>query len=264
MSRLVWLLACLFLPLIARSQPWPAWNRLQEALAAQHLELSEGDPRQPRVQTIGRALIARQNPNPPWDFVVVASPKIDAGCCGEGAIYVTSGLLDLRLEDDELAGILGHEVAHGIMRHVETNQQPHALMEQARQDQHKALSQVEQLESERARLPTEEFQRRQQELAKQALELKERIAIIQASARKVELNLRAQEADADSVGLQLARLAGYREDGLLTALAKIQEAGGSSQNLAGYRHPPVAYRLGRLRALLQILHRLEPAVPTKP
>ncbi len=259
------LLACLFFPILAQAQPWPAWNRLQEALAAQHLQVSERDPRQPHVEAIGRALIARQNPKPPWDFVVVDSPKIDAGCCGEGAIYVTSGLLDLRLDDDELAGILGHEVAHGIMRHVETNQQPQALMEQARRDQQKALEQVEQLKKEQESLPSEEFQRRQLELAKQALELKERIAIIQALAKKVELNLRAQEADADSVGLQLARLAGYREDGLVTALAKIQQAGGSSQNLAGYRHPPIAYRLARLRQLLQILQRLSPQeIPATP
>ncbi|MBX3168344.1 MAG: M48 family metalloprotease [Candidatus Eremiobacteraeota bacterium] len=261
-----WLvLVCLLTPVCAHAQPWPAWNRLLQALAAQHLEISGADPRRARIETIGKALIARQNPRPPWDFVVVASPKIDAGCCGEGAVYVTSGLLDLHLDDDELAGILGHEVAHGIMRHVETNQQPQMLMEQARKDQQTALEQVDQLERERERLASEEFQRRQQELAKQALELKERIAIIQASARKVELNLRAQEADADSVGLQLARLAGYREEGLLTALAKIQEAGGSSPNLAGYRHPPIAYRLGRLRQLLQILHKLSPPdLPARP
>lgn len=258
------LLVCLFAPLSAHAQQWPARDRLLQALSAQHLELAPGDPRQLRVQTIGRALIARQNPRPPWEFVVVQSPKVDAGCCGEGAIYVTSGLLELPLDDDEMAGILGHEVAHGIMRHVETNQQPLALMEQARKDQQQALERVAQLERERENLPTEEFQRRQRELAKQALELKERIAIIQASAKKVELNLRAQEADADSVGLQLARLAGYREDGLLTALAKIQEAGGSSQNLAGYRHPPIAYRLGRLRQLLQILHQLSPPGPPTP
>lgn len=255
MKRLV--LACLLTPL-AFAQPWPAWNRLQEALSTQHLQIAEGDPRQPRVEAIGRALLGRQNPQPPWDFAVVDSPKIDAGCCGEGAVYVTSGLLELQLDDDELAGILGHEVAHGIMHHVETNQQPQASMEQVRLDQQKALAAVEELEGQRGRLSPAEFQRRQQELAKQALELKERIAIIQASARKVELNLRAQEADADSVGLQLARLAGYREDGLVTALTKIQEAGGSPQHLAGYRHPPVAYRLTRLRQLLQILKALSP------
>ena len=190
--------------------------------------------------------------------MVVDTPKVDAGCCGEGAVYVTSGLLDVQLDDDELAGILGHEVAHGIMRHVETNQLPQAQMEQARQDHQKALAMVEELEKQRESLAPQELRRRQQELAKQALELKERIAIIQASARKVELNLRAQEADADSVGLQLARLAGYREDGLLTALTKVQQAGGISQNLAGYRHPPVAYRLGRMRWLLQVLQQLSP------
>lgn len=259
------LLACLISPISARAERWPAWNRLLEALDAQHLQLREADPRQLHVEKIGRALIARQNPSPPWDFVVVDSSKVDAGCCGEGAIYVTGGLLDLHLDDDELAGILGHEVAHGIMHHVEANQQPQVQMEQARQDQQKALAQVEELEKQRESLAPEVLLRRQQLLAKQALELKERIAIIRASAKKVELNLRAQEADADSVGLQLARMAGYREDGLVTALAKIQEAGGSSQNLAGYRHPPVAYRLQRLRQLLQILHQLSlPEATPKP
>lgn len=257
MKRLV-LLACLLTSVGVHAQEWPGWKRLLEALAEQHLEICREDPRQPHVEALGRALLARQNPKPPWEFVVVDSPKIDAGCGGEGTIYVTRGLLDLQLEDDELAGILGHEVAHGMMHHVEQNQQPRLQMEQARLDQQKALQEVDDLEKLRAQLSPEEFQRRQKELAGKALELKERIAIIQASARKVELNLRAQEADADSIGLQLARLAGYREDGLVTALAKIQAAGGNPQTLAGYRHPPVAYRLTRLRQLLQLLKALSP------
>ncbi|MBN9418657.1 MAG: M48 family metalloprotease [Candidatus Eremiobacteraeota bacterium] len=257
MKRLV-LLACLLTPVCVHAQEWPGWKRLREALAEQQLEISRDDPRQPHVEAVGRALLARQNPRPPWEFVVVDSPKVDAGCGGEGTIYVTRGLLDLELDDDELAGILGHEVAHGMMHHVELNQQPRLQMEQARLDQQKALLEVEELERQRSRLSPEEFARRQKELARKALELQERIAIIQASAKKVELNLRAQEADADSIGLQLARLAGYREDGLVTALAKVQEAGGNPQNLAGYRHPPVAYRLTRLRQLLQLLKALSP------
>ncbi len=243
---------------LAQPQPWPAWTRLLEAVHAHEMELALDDPRQERVDKIGGSLLARSNPKPPWKFVVVASDKADAGCCGEGAVYVTSALLDLKMDDHELAGILGHEVAHGLLHHVETNQQPAQEMAQARLDQQRALEQVADLEEQRDQLEPAEFERRKNEIAARAVELKHRIAGIQAAARRVESQLSAQESDADAVGLQLARLAGYQEDGLLRALDKLQEAGAAPNHLSGYHHQPIPQRLGRLRQLLEVLHRLNP------
>lgn len=250
---LIWLLSLLAL---AQQVPWPAWTRLLEAVQAHEMELALGDPRQERVDKIGATLLARTNPKPPWKFVVVASDKADAGCCGEGAVYLTTALLDLKMDDHELAGILGHEVAHGILHHVETNQQPGQDMQQARLDQQRALEQVADLEEERDQLDPAEFERRKNELGARAVELKHRIANIQAAARRVESQLSAQESDADAVGLQLARLAGYQEDGLLRALDKLHEAGAAPNHLSGYHHQPIPQRLARLRQLLQILPRL--------
>ena len=125
---------------VAAEELGPAWNRLQDALHDQHLQLDQGDERRNRVESLGRSLTGMQKRHPlDWRFVVVDSARADAGCTGEGVVYVTKGLLDLGLDDNELAGIIGYEVAHGLLRHVETNQWAEERARQTREDQRQAL-----------------------------------------------------------------------------------------------------------------------------
>lgn len=54
----------------------------------------------------------------PWHFRVLDSDQINAFALPGGQIYITKGLL-FRLQDEaQLAGILGHEIAHVSQRHT--------------------------------------------------------------------------------------------------------------------------------------------------
>nr|WP_281663076.1 M48 family metalloprotease [Paraburkholderia fungorum] len=54
-----------------------------------------------------------------WDLAVVRSPDIRMYCLPGGKIVVYSGLLDrVRLNDNELGMLIGHEIAHALREHA--------------------------------------------------------------------------------------------------------------------------------------------------
>ncbi len=52
-----------------------------------------------------------------WEVNVVESDIANAFVLPNGQIFIMSGMINLTANDDELAGILGHEIAHAILRH---------------------------------------------------------------------------------------------------------------------------------------------------
>lgn len=84
-----------------------------------------------RVTLIGRRLAARSSmPGLPWRFRVIDRSDVNAFALPGGYIYVTSGLLRAVRNDDELAGVLAHEIMHVTLRHG-TNQASKAMLAQA-------------------------------------------------------------------------------------------------------------------------------------
>jgi predicted Zn-dependent protease len=70
------------------------------------------------VAATGAALAARtQRPNLAYHFAVLDSPVINAFAAPGGYVYVTRGLLALTNSEDELAGVVGHELGHVNARH---------------------------------------------------------------------------------------------------------------------------------------------------
>jgi predicted Zn-dependent protease len=89
--------------------------------AAEALEVYGGwdDPvATERVQRVGYTLARHSNfEKYPFSFFVVDMAIPNAFALPAGHIFVTRGMLDLGLDDDMLAGLLGHEVAHVTREH---------------------------------------------------------------------------------------------------------------------------------------------------
>lgn len=80
-------------------------------------KLSPDKAAQERVERLGRALAAvSERPELPYTFKVLAVNEINALALPGGPVYVFKGLADY-MTDDELAGVIGHEIGHIVKRH---------------------------------------------------------------------------------------------------------------------------------------------------
>ena len=61
--------------------------------------------------------LASEVKNFSWEFNLVKDPQVNAFCMPGGKIVVYEGLMELVSSDDELAVVLGHEVAHAVAKH---------------------------------------------------------------------------------------------------------------------------------------------------
>ncbi len=73
-----------------------------------------------RVRTVGGRIITAANLNSRlrWDYAVFQDETPNAFTLPNGKIGVTTGLLNLVENDDQLAAIIGHEVGHVVARHA--------------------------------------------------------------------------------------------------------------------------------------------------
>jgi predicted Zn-dependent protease len=70
------------------------------------------------VEEIGYSLAAvSHRPELDWHFTVLDSPAVNAFALPGGYIYLTRGILSYLVDESQLAGVLGHEVAHVTARH---------------------------------------------------------------------------------------------------------------------------------------------------
>lgn len=70
------------------------------------------------VNRIGQQLVAQtEMRNLPWKFHIVADPDVNAFNIPGGHVYVTTGLIGAADNVAEFAGVMSHEIAHGVKRH---------------------------------------------------------------------------------------------------------------------------------------------------
>ncbi len=91
--------------------------------------LPQSDARAKRVTKVGNQIkeaamtyLAKNNKSDRiegflWQFNTVNDPTINAWCMPGGLVVVYTGIMDLAATDDELATVMGHEIAHAIARH---------------------------------------------------------------------------------------------------------------------------------------------------
>ncbi|HEY0847532.1 MAG TPA: M48 family metallopeptidase [Noviherbaspirillum sp.] len=84
----------------------------------------EGDPQVQRLRAIAKKLIPhaeRWNPSATdwkWEVSLIDVKEINAFCMPGGKIGFFTGILDqLKLTDDEVAIVMGHEIAHALREH---------------------------------------------------------------------------------------------------------------------------------------------------
>ncbi|MBL9194647.1 MAG: M48 family metallopeptidase [Opitutaceae bacterium] len=73
-----------------------------------------------RVQRVGKRIadsVGRELPGAQWEFVVFEASQVNAFALPGGKVGVYTGLLKLAESDDELATVMGHEIAHVTSRH---------------------------------------------------------------------------------------------------------------------------------------------------
>jgi predicted Zn-dependent protease len=160
-----------------------------------------------------------------WEVNVETSDQINAYCAAGGKIMVFTGLIEqLKLSDDELAAVMGHEMAH-------------ALREHSREQMGKA--QYQQLGAQVLSVLTGG---RYDQGIGAAMKLTE-----------VAYNLphsREHESEADAIGLELAARAGYDPRAAVTLWQKMAAASKGAPPQFLSTHPSDDKRQADIEALL--------------
>jgi predicted Zn-dependent protease len=101
------------------------YEQLKRQAAAKHALAPADHPQLLRLRAIAARLIPfseRWNPRAKqwnWEINLIGSKQINAFCMPGGKIAFYTGILDtLHLSDDEVAVVMGHEIAHALREHA--------------------------------------------------------------------------------------------------------------------------------------------------
>ena len=74
---------------------------------------------QKRLDAIGaRVAAVSEEPDLPWTFRILDSEEVNAVALPGGPVYVMRGMMEYAKSDDQLAGVLAHEVVHADHHHA--------------------------------------------------------------------------------------------------------------------------------------------------
>ena len=84
-----------------------------------HYDLSNDEKALERLNRIGYAIVANvPEVKYPYTFHLVKMRSPNAFALPGGFVFVTTGMWDLKLSDNELAALLGHEITHVWKQHA--------------------------------------------------------------------------------------------------------------------------------------------------
>lgn len=185
-----------------------------------------------RVQRIGaRIATISDKPDLEWEFIVIDEPVLNAWALPGGKVAVYRKMLD-NLNDEQLAAVLGHEVAHAVLRHG-------AEQMSRAQAQNMAIVGLGVLVSSQ----TEDQQTAQMAVGLGALAAQGFVAL--PHSRKMEL-------EADHIGTIYMAKAGYDPRSAVTLwqkMAQLKDGGGPPTFLS--THPSDDNRIARLNARME-------------
>lgn len=173
-----------------------------------------------------------ERPDLPWRFGVVDSTDVNAFAMPGGTILITMGLYERLRDEGELAGVLGHEIAHVVEKH-----------------------QVKAIKKEMGRefaneLAAEASGRSGNELVRRFGDKAFKVGT-QVMVRGLDKN---DEYQADQHGMVIAARAGYNPFALAGVLQTLDGASAQDQSMALLfsTHPTPASRIERLESTVGV------------
>jgi beta-barrel assembly-enhancing protease len=174
------------------------------------------------VSLVGNVLAkASTRPDLKWEFIVLDTDGVNAFAAPGGLVHITKGALGLIKNEAELAGVLGHEIAHITKKHT--------------------VNSIKR--SKGTKLATDQVGSQTNFLVAQLADL--------AYDNIVEKGWdRGDEDDADQEGVRLANKAGYNPAGLTSFLQKLMDRNkdykGSKPNGLFATHPDTRDRISKV------------------
>lgn len=104
--------------LISHDQEWELGAQLAEEIRRQ-TEIVEDPTIRKYVEEMGARIVEETElADRPWEFHVVRDSSVNAFNIPGGHVFVHTGLIRAAETPSELAGVVAHEVAHGVARHA--------------------------------------------------------------------------------------------------------------------------------------------------
>jgi beta-barrel assembly-enhancing protease len=104
--------------LISLEEEWALGQQLEADIARQ-MTIVRDPAANAYINSMGQQMVSRTSMgNLPWKFHIVRSDEVNAFNIPGGHVYVTTGLIRAAGQASELAGVMGHEIAHGVERHA--------------------------------------------------------------------------------------------------------------------------------------------------
>jgi predicted Zn-dependent protease len=107
------------LSLVSEQQELAMGQQAHHQVIAEYKVYDEKPELSRLVNEIGQRIASTsERPNLPWTFTILDTGMVNAMALPGGYIYITRGMLERINSNDELAGVLGHEIAHVTARHA--------------------------------------------------------------------------------------------------------------------------------------------------